>query len=988
MSNTDARTGGTAPADRGVRHWLRSHRWGAVAAIGTALAVFVLTAWLYRRWAGTDTPRMLEVEVAGSSRAIDHLVGPNARSYNHALWVDYLFIAGYGIALVTAGVVGRSVSLTRNARRISSALIAAAVLAVLCDIAENELLRPVVHNPSSSKNEFAVAAQAFSFVKWTLVLPAAAVAIVIVLTTLWRALGVPVADRLRSTKANDHEQAATDVVEFPALDPDHDLDNGLAGQAASRSAWRANSHLPQDRPYARQQIGFCVSGGGIRSATFALGAMDSLRDWLRQARYLVSVSGGGYAAGAMQLALKDLPKDVTLPEDLDPGTSAATAADVYTGGSAELDHTRKHGRYLAESAGEWTVALTRILRGVIVNLLVLGLIIVVVGRTLAHVYALFPSTILNKGGWPPPTGVSWAIGVTAGAALASFVGRILLAPGLNRTSEPLKRLAAGLAGLAAALAVAGIGLPALAWVAGNPPNTSVALSGGGIVSVLTAWGGAIVAFGKRPAVTANLKKVQQRWSKASPKQRGIAANVSVAVALLVVLAALLGLLGIVLATTTKLTAHSTWPGGRDEWVYTVGAAVLLALLAAVDQVRWSLHPFYRRRLATAFAVRRVRHGEKVRAVPYDFEHEATSLHEYGTRHGGADTGDFPQIIFSCAAHDSDRSVTQPGRRVVPWTMSGDYVGSPMIGWAPSEYLHDIAAPALRADLTVQAAQALSGAAIAAQMGRMDRAYSRLLAVTNAGLGSWLPNPAYLHKLAEHGDQWWVPRLPRRRYLSTLGREIAGSYPGDGPLLFVTDGGHYENLGLVELLRHRPTLAICIDGSGDRPDVASTFAEAIQLAYEELGVVIDCNEAADLGAGTAGPAVPAVDQLTGELKERLARSSVTTATISYPDLGPGLPREEGMLLFAKATLTRQTPFELLAHASRNPSFPNDSTADQWFDFAQFDAYHALGRHVGEQARRALLQRVIPAQQESTTIVLPVAAGEGLVVQVADVLLPTE
>lgn len=52
-------------------------------------------------------------------------------------------------------------------------------------------------------------------------------------------------------------------------------------------------------------------------------------------------------------------------------------------------------------------------------------------------------------------------------------------------------------------------------------------------------------------------------------------------------------------------------------------------------------------------------------------------------------------------------------------------------------------------------------------------------------------------------------------------------------LHVTDGGHYDNLGLVKLLRRRCTLIYCIDASGDAPPAAKTFAEAITLAYEQL-----------------------------------------------------------------------------------------------------------------------------------------------------------
>jgi hypothetical protein len=286
-------------------------------------------------------------------------------------------------------------------------------------------------------------------------------------------------------------------------------------------------------------------------------------------------------------------------------------------------------------------------------------------------------------------------------------------------------------------------------------------------------------------------------------------------------------------------------------------------------------------------------------------------------------------------------------------MSGDYIGSPVIGWVRTRELHDVVAPTLQLDLTVQAAQAVSGAAIASQMGRLDAAYSRLLSITNARLGSWLPNPAYLHALlADPEGKWWLPRFPRRRYLATFAREVAGTFPPDGPLVYVTDGGHYENLGLVELLRHRCAAIYCIDASGDKPAVATTIAQAVQLAYEELGVVVTISGAGALGAGS-GVAHPAPgDELIAMLVDRLAASSTVVGTIEYPDLGPGLPKAVGRLVIGKAVLTAQTPFDVLAHATHSPTFPHDSTGDQWFDHAQFDAYHSLGRHVGAQALAAM------------------------------------
>ena len=146
-----------------------------------------------------------------------------------------MFIAAYGLVVFTGAMVGRSIAFTRTARRLSTAAIAATAIAVLCDVAENELLRPVVRNPHDDQNGLAVAAQAVSVTKWVLILPAASVALVAVLTTLWRAVGVTVDDHVRN-----------DIVELPAVDEDEQLRGRTGGEAIRHSAWRGTAGCRRD----------------------------------------------------------------------------------------------------------------------------------------------------------------------------------------------------------------------------------------------------------------------------------------------------------------------------------------------------------------------------------------------------------------------------------------------------------------------------------------------------------------------------------------------------------------------------------------------------------------------------------------------------------------------------------------------------------------------------------------------------------------------
>jgi hypothetical protein len=99
------------------------------------------------------------------------------------------------------------------------------------------------------------------------------------------------------------------------------------------------------------------------------------------------------------------------------------------------------------------------------------------------------------------------------------------------------------------------------------------------------------------------------------------------------------------------------------------------------------------------------------------------------------------------------------------------------------------------------------------------------------------------------------------------------------MLLCTDGGHWENLGLVELLRHRCRTVVCIDASGDAPPFATTLSEAVTLAYEELGVRITLTDPTDLVPGSADPLEPA--EALERINARLSRSAILHGHIEYP-----------------------------------------------------------------------------------------------------------
>ncbi|MEV6550339.1 hypothetical protein AB0M57_16740 [Streptomyces sp. NPDC051597] len=713
--------------------------------------------------------------------------------------------------------------------------------------------------------------------------------------------------------------------------------------------WRYHSTTAPGRDHA--ELGFCVSGGGIRSATVTLGALQALRRSLRQARYLVSVSGGGYTVGAMQLALN----------------GNLTSEQAFTPGSPEEDHLRRHSKYVADGTAQWMVALGVLLRGLLASLLLLAAATAAIGLALSWAYHAVPVTDLTPLAHPgvrfcaectatPPRPAFrdpavWAVAYT----LVATAGLWLLWLGAyvwdraDHLARWFARAFQAFVVLTLALTVVVFVLPLLAWAAVylqtrhqvSRPDATV----GAGLTVLVTYVAALVGtlWRRRQTVRTGLSKVmdvvrgRSGLSRAVPN--GFVQYLAVWVVLLLLAAVFLLILGWATATGWA------WP----LWLQICVPAVLLFIGSLLDQTWMSLHPFYRRRLASAFAVRREvlagTDGTQV-ARPYDFANETTALSVYGARKEG-----FPQVIFAGAANLSGSERTPPGRRAVSYTLSHDYVGGPDVGYACTTCLERRSKRHIARDLTVQSAVAISGAAFASAMGSQARAFQTLFALSNARLGSWLPNPGALAR-QWNAPPWPSPPAPLIRRLPYLLREVVGRYPMDDRLLLVTDGGHYENLGLVELLRQGVRTAVCIDASGDIPPFAATLAQAIALAREELGITITLHEPTTLVPGGSDPLQP--PGVLSELNARLSRTSVVTGDITYPeDLDiDGRRDRHGTLIVARTTLTKDLPYELLSYAAAHPVFPHDSTSDQWFDHRQFDAYQSLGRCMGERVQELL------------------------------------
>ena len=512
-------------------------------------------------------------------------------------------------------------------------------------------------------------------------------------------------------------------------------------------------------------------------------------------------------------------------------------------------------------------------------------------------------------GYHAPTFLSWPMGVLGGLTLYVGLGLVMAATSAN-TTKAVERWARRLFPLALLAATVVYILPAVvAWAENGRwwfEDKVATAAAGGVVALLVALVAQVAPFiGAAPAAAGGV----------AGKALGAAKRVGRALRPLLIRLAgavagplLVALIGVGFASYAA--QHGADIGQIALWLALAGP--LGVVLAGADLNEWSLHPFYRDRLRWGYAV------DPVKQPPDDPREDP--LQQLPDQQ--------PELLICAALNLADRYVTAPGRPVAPWVFGRQEVGSTVLAAAPSRVTSQRKGTVSPSELATfnermawtWTAVAVSGAAFSPAMGKMGRPERFLLALGNLRLGVWYPNPRFLNDPDER--KWYATHHPRPVHLA---KEALGLHRADDRWVYVTDGGHYENLGLVELLRRRCSEVYCFDASGDTPDTFGTLADAMRLAREEMEIEIVFDPT---------PLKPNDDGISP--------IGVWAGVIRYQD------GARGWLVLAKLAVPMTAPFDIIDLARTLPAFPNHPTADQLYTDQKFEAYRALGFHLGQQA----------------------------------------
>jgi hypothetical protein len=231
------------------------------------------------------------------------------------------------------------------------------------------------------------------------------------------------------------------------------------------------------------------------------------------------------------------------------------------------------------------------------------------------------------------------------------------------------------------------------------------------------------------------------------------------------------------------------------------------------------------------------------------------------------------------------------------------------------------------------AMAISGAAASPNMGHYTTgAVAFLMTIFSVRLGWWLGNP----RIKKSWESGW-PRSSWRALMN----ELTGNTNDDQGEVYLSDGGHFENLAIYELVRRRCRVIIACDAGADPCCTCNDLAGAIEKCRVDFKTDIEID---------LGEIRPSIALLPGDQKLRASKTPFALGTIRYPD------GHKGSLIYVKPSLNAVLPQDVLAYARLAEAFPHQSTVDQFFDEAQFESYRALGFACASAATKEIVKTV--------------------------------
>ena len=692
-------------------------------------------------------------------------------------------------------------------------------------------------------------------------------------------------------------------------------------------------------------VGLSLSGGGVRSAAFCLGALQALHEAkvLGRVDYLSTVSGGGYIGCSLSAALEatggTFPFAVNELEDETPSTQ----------------HVRDYSNYLFPNGATDVLDNVAIyVRGLVANFILIMPIILIAAALTAYFNPTFQSlAVPDLAGFeirksPLPyflltivlAILLFVLAVSWGFARSLKAHQDTAEISAPRNSESWASFFDSWPKVIGAVVIV-VGACALIefqpfvlyamFKRQNESLLSAPLAWMNHIVLVLAPFGAVIAFLGRKL--AEFVKASAESSTTRAQIAGYAAKAAIYFAAIIVpLILWVAYLNLSYWAICAHDANCSLPFAAKHsprlywWViygYVLIAAIFVVLALFLRPNANSLHPLYRDRLGKAFLFQplsRVDHDQAIEPL-------SLKLSSLSGKHG-------PYHLINTALNVQNSMVAnRRGRNADFFLFSSKFIGS-----ESTQYVATADYKAVKMEPDIATVMAVSGAAASSNMGAQSiKPLTPTLALLNIRLGYWLRNPSHMKFLKEFAEAGKLAPWNRRANFYFF-LELLGLLNERKKSVYLTDGGHIENLGIYELLKRNCRVIIAVDAEADPEMAFGSFNTLVRFARIDLGIEIDLpwqqltNRTKETNSEI---------EKTGDAeKHRGPHCAVGRITYSWKN---GCPDRTGILIYIKSSLTGDENDYVFHYKKRYWAFPHETTLDQMFSEEQFEAYRALGYH---------------------------------------------
>ncbi len=628
------------------------------------------------------------------------------------------------------------------------------------------------------------------------------------------------------------------------------------------STRRKIAKLPE--PNENNTKAIALSGGGIRSATFNLGVLQAFENAkrLNEMDYMSSVSGGGYIASALTWF------KAKLPDSFPFGTKRV---DHNKLGGQVISWIRAHSSFLTPGNGiTFTSLLSALFTGTVINLLIIIPIFILVFLGLS-----IPFNMPWSSSTAPVDGFILLRQLALFALSAGFISMIITALSTSMPTATRGKLTEKMRQVVSYCFTAAI--------------VSFAI---GIIPMLHMTIDKLTDMLIHASFSLSILGIVISWYSASKTQ----SDKDRVAPIIVALGLFISCLGIVMFAYHLTTL---WHNIPYYYYALLGLSFVLAAGCNINLV--SMHGYYRNRLRDAFMPHTLpaEGGCPKKEVASWMQAQQCYLKDLPISNA-------PFHLVNCNIElTGSKQSKYRNRAGDAFMFSSLYCGSTATGYSTTDSY-------LNGQVDLASVVAISGAAVATNTTRTrSRAVNFLMASLNLRLGCWVKNPKDKGSRKSNFPMW---------YNAVFNDMFGIKLNENQPYVHLSDGGHFENLGVYELVRRKVKLIFAFDVGADS-----------EYKFHDLGKMTELIRV-DFGAKLTIDITPLIPNSLGESK-----SSWVKGVIEYED------KTQATFIYVKSSISHsaQLSEDINSYKRENPDFPHQSTANQFFNEIQFEAYRELG-----------------------------------------------